>query len=135
MARIPFRPGPPTPSGRLARALILLAAAALVPISVGAQDYQVLHSFTGVDGDGAGPRGTLVQVGNNFYGTTWSGGAAGGFCANGCGTVFKLDCSGPAAGLHAPLRRRLLPVAPRRLDRAAVHRRHHRRMPLTRRST
>jgi len=31
MARIPFRPGPPTPSGRLARALILLAAAALVP--------------------------------------------------------------------------------------------------------
>ena len=29
MARIPFRPCRPSPSGRLARALILLAAAAL----------------------------------------------------------------------------------------------------------
>ena len=64
MARIPFRPGPPSPS--LARALILLSAAALTPISVRAQVYEVLHTFTGTGDDGANPRGTLVQVRKRF---------------------------------------------------------------------
>ena len=95
MARIPFRPGPPSP-GRLARALILLAAAALTPISARAQVYEVLHSFSGTNDDGAGPRGTLVQVGNDFYGTTGSGGDAGGG-----GTVFKLDSSGSVSTVHS----------------------------------
>jgi len=57
----------------------------------------VLHSFTGLDGDGAFPAGSLVVGGNgSLYGTTQYGGSAtfGSPCtsngASGCGTAFVL---------------------------------------------
>jgi uncharacterized repeat protein (TIGR03803 family) len=49
----------------------------------------VLHSFTGGTGDGAYPSGDLaIDVAGNVYGTTSSGGSAGG------GIVFELSPSG-----------------------------------------
>ena len=57
----------------------------------------VLHSFKGLDGDGAFPAGSLVVGGNgSLYGTTQYGGSAtfGSPCtsngASGCGTAFVL---------------------------------------------
>lgn len=63
----------------------------------------ILHSFTGaaVDGDGAYPRGSLVQdAAGNLYGTTFIGGDPS--CGNhfGCGTVFKIDTAGVETVLH-----------------------------------
>ena len=53
--------------------------------------FETLHSFSGLNTDGAGPKyGSLVQDNfGNFYGTTELGGTSG------YGTVFKLDMSGP----------------------------------------
>jgi uncharacterized repeat protein (TIGR03803 family) len=50
----------------------------------------VLHSFTGVPGDGELPRGALIaDEGGALYGTTVLGGSSS--CSGlGCGTVFKL---------------------------------------------
>jgi uncharacterized repeat protein (TIGR03803 family) len=53
----------------------------------------VLHSFAGGN-DGANPRGSLLNVGGMFYGTTAGGGASGN------GTVFKID---PATGAETVL--------------------------------
>ena len=59
----------------------------------------VLHSFAGGT-DGVNPYAGLVQdVKENFYGTTYSGGA--GCQGFGCGTVFKLDPKGKETVLHA----------------------------------
>jgi uncharacterized repeat protein (TIGR03803 family) len=59
----------------------------------------VLHSFAGGK-DGVNPYAGLVQdEKGNFYGTTYSGGAA---CQGfGCGTVFKLTPKGKETVLHA----------------------------------
>jgi len=51
-------------------AVVLLASRPNVP----GQTYEVLHTFTGTGGDGSGPRGTLVRVGGDLYGTTSGGG-------------------------------------------------------------
>jgi uncharacterized repeat protein (TIGR03803 family) len=63
---------------------------------------QVLHSFSGVYGDGALPYGGLIASKGVLYGTTYEGGNArtGGACDNGhfmsvgCGTVFSITTSG-----------------------------------------
>jgi uncharacterized repeat protein (TIGR03803 family) len=47
-----------------------------------------LYSFTGGK-DGANPRGTLVLVGNSFYGVTYEGGEFD------SGTIFRYDLSKP----------------------------------------
>jgi uncharacterized repeat protein (TIGR03803 family) len=62
----------------------------------------VLHSFTGIGGDGAFPYSPLVRDSSgNLYGTTEFGGLYGGSCgANGCGIVFKLDSTGKETVLY-----------------------------------
>ena len=72
------------------------AYVALVTVLVcgvaGAQQYNVLYTFQGVQaGDGSNPLGNLVfDSAGNIYGTTWSGGSSNG-CFGGCGAVFKLS--------------------------------------------
>jgi len=56
----------------------------------------VLHSFAGYPGDGADPRGVLVQANDgNFYGTTDAGGA------NNFGSVFKVTPAGQVTTLYS----------------------------------
>ena len=51
--------------------------------------YGVLHSFTGIDGDGANPHGGLIESSDGaLYGTTAAGGS------KGRGTIFKLRKDG-----------------------------------------
>jgi uncharacterized repeat protein (TIGR03803 family) len=58
--------------------------------------FTVLHNFTGISPDGAGPAGPLTQASNGLlYGTTTSGGA-GGF-----GVVFEMSLSGTYKTLHS----------------------------------
>jgi len=59
----------------------------------------VLHAFTGVDGDGGSPAGSVaIDAAGNLYGTTSLGGT--GTCqpsyssTPGCGTVFKINTAG-----------------------------------------
>lgn len=51
----------------------------------------LLHTFTGVVGDGAFPYDDLLldAKGNNLYGTTFSGGSSGGYQNLGYGVVFR----------------------------------------------
>jgi uncharacterized repeat protein (TIGR03803 family) len=86
---------------RLPVLLIGLVSAAIAASPSRAQTYQVLHTFTGTNGDGAEPRGALIQVGSDFYGTTSSGGDATALCSGGCGTVFKLDSSGSVTTVYS----------------------------------
>jgi len=56
----------------------------------------VLGTFSGVNGQGAGPLGTLVRDSSgNLYGTTFSGGYQ-----NRTGTAFKVFPSGGKIGMH-----------------------------------
>ena len=56
----------------------------------------VLHSFSGVSGDGAFPFGGVVRdEQGNLYGTTEAGGTSN------CGTVFKLDATGKETVLYS----------------------------------
>jgi uncharacterized repeat protein (TIGR03803 family) len=48
----------------------------------------VLHTFSGQNGDGYGPTGSMIFENGVLYGTTYNGGGASD-CMNGCGTVFK----------------------------------------------
>jgi len=54
-------------------------------------NYQIVHTFTGSQTDGANPVGTLVLVGSTLYGTTESGGGGPG---NGGGTIFSINTDG-----------------------------------------
>lgn len=49
---------------------------------------KVLHVFLGPDG--AAPKGTLIEVGGSFYGTTSVGGSNASCFGFGCGTVYQL---------------------------------------------
>ena len=62
----------------------------LYKLSAGKSGYteQILHTFTGANGDGEYPRGTLVLVGNTLYGTTTGGGSMA------SGTIFQVQTSG-----------------------------------------
>jgi uncharacterized repeat protein (TIGR03803 family) len=79
---------------------MLLASAGLAA-PAGAQTYEVVHEFTGTNGDGLIPRGTLLRVGDQLYGTTQAGGDTTGLCNTGCGSVFRVDASGTVTTLHA----------------------------------
>ena len=63
----------------------------------------VLYSFTGANGDGKYPYGSLIRdSAGNFYGTTYGGGTSGGGCNGyGCGTVFKLTPAGKETVLYS----------------------------------
>jgi len=72
---------------------------AFVVLAVGAaggqnSSYNVIHSFSGVDGDGSFPVSDLVSdAAHNLYGTASAGGNYNGNCTypEGCGTVFELS--------------------------------------------
>jgi uncharacterized repeat protein (TIGR03803 family) len=53
-----------------------------------AQDYRILHHFTGGTNDGAQPYGLLVQSGATLYGMTYLGGS------NNLGTIFRINSDG-----------------------------------------
>jgi uncharacterized repeat protein (TIGR03803 family) len=65
----------------------------------------VLHTFSGMGGDGSVPhRGLMRDSAGNIYGTTENGGTATKCPTNnlpGCGTVFKIDTSGKETVLHS----------------------------------
>ncbi len=59
----------------------------------------LLHSF--LVSEGRCPQGGLVRdSAGNLYGTAESGGVTNSNCANGCGTVFRLDTAGTLTVLH-----------------------------------
>jgi uncharacterized repeat protein (TIGR03803 family) len=63
-------------------------------LNIESLQYSVLHRFTGPDG--ADPLAALVSDGqDNFYGTTYTGGA------NGYGTVFQLNAAGTLTTLYS----------------------------------
>ncbi len=69
-----------------------------IGLPASAQNFTVLHSFTG-GADGAHPyAGLTMDRAGNFYGTAFSGGLMNNYCSTyydvGCGTVFKLAHSG-----------------------------------------
>src|ERR1039458_10064672 len=53
-------------------------------INTNGTGYAILHSFTGVGGDGGYPYGSLTLYGTNLYGMTTSGGS-------GYGTLFQIN--------------------------------------------
>ena len=77
------------------RRLLAFCILMTVGIPAMAQNYQVIHTFTGTGDDGSGPRGTLVQVGTDLYGTTNGGGD------HGVGTVFRIDSSGGVSTVYS----------------------------------
>jgi len=66
----------------------------LTPSTDGKWKSKILHSFTGMNGDGAGPLGSLIfdDLGN-LYGTTRYGGTNQCVDNTPCGTVFRLSRS------------------------------------------
>ena len=62
----------------------------------------VLHSFSGIGGDGQFPSGGLYRdQAGKLYGTTNGGGTYGGPCGSGgCGIVFRIDTAGRERVLH-----------------------------------
>jgi uncharacterized repeat protein (TIGR03803 family) len=67
--------------------LLMMGFAAASLVTVPAQTFEVIHSFTNSP-DGAGPWAGLVLSGGTLYGTTSRGGSSG------KGTVFKVDTNG-----------------------------------------
>jgi uncharacterized repeat protein (TIGR03803 family) len=71
----------------------ILATSTLAAPVAQAQTFQIIHTFSGPDGANPMVGLTMDRVGN-LYGTTEYGGTAEGYCAPGCGTVFKLGRKG-----------------------------------------
>jgi uncharacterized repeat protein (TIGR03803 family) len=61
---------------------------------VTAQTFSMIHTFTGVGGDGAKPYGGLILSGNRLYGTTGSGGTIFAFNTDGTGFTNLYRFSG-----------------------------------------
>jgi len=79
--------------------ITLLLASVIGSAQAQAQNFKVLHTFHGRNGNG--PAGVLTRdSAGNLYGTTEVGGT--GNCGNfGCGTAFKLNRSGKQVWLHS----------------------------------
>ena len=76
----------------------------LAPKPDGTWTESVLHSFTTLGADGAGPQGGLsFDAAGNLYGTTVQGGSAA--CADGCGVVFKLAPTADGTWMESVLHR------------------------------
>ena len=56
--------------------------------------FTSLYSFKGGSNDGAKPKAALTNVRGTLYGTTASGGSAGGGACSDCGTVFSISTAG-----------------------------------------
>ena len=79
--------------------IVLTLALTLCAVSVQAQTFTVLYSFTG-GFDGANPYATVtVDSAGNIYGTTSAGGSSL-WCALGCGTVFTINPAGEEGVLY-----------------------------------
>ena len=60
--------------------------------------YDVIHNFSGYDGDS--PEANMVfDASGNLYGTTAEGGVVNATCSGGCGVVFKLAPPATGSGL------------------------------------
>lgn len=68
-------------------------AGTVYSLSTSGQEH-VLHSF-GSHGDGSQPQAALIPMNSQFYGTTYTGGAAG------YGTIFRISQSGKERVLHS----------------------------------
>jgi uncharacterized repeat protein (TIGR03803 family) len=68
-------------------------AGTLFKIDLTGTGYMLLHSFTGIHGDGDNPEHTLTLFASTLYGVTNQGGTAG------TGTIFKIDASGTGYGV------------------------------------
>jgi uncharacterized repeat protein (TIGR03803 family) len=79
---------------------VLTVAALLIVTSAQAQTFSVIYAFKGSPNDGDDPSGVVFDDRGDMYGTTYLGGAFP-ICANGCGTVFKLDRSGTETVLQS----------------------------------
>lgn len=61
----------------------------------------VLHSFKGSPNDGSTPDGALIEdQSGDLYGTTFTGGRAGCYSDEGCGTVFRVAPDGTETLIH-----------------------------------
>ena len=67
--------------------LTLLAVATLLIPAAQAQIFSVIHTFTGIGGDGANPSAGVILRAGVLYGTTYQGGLGG---VNGRGTVYQM---------------------------------------------
>src|SRR2546426_277689 len=77
----------------LAASVVFVLSVVAMP-SARAQTFEMLHSFTGLDG--ADPRaGLILDAAGNLYGTTVSGGTYN------YGAVFKVDTSGHQTVLYS----------------------------------
>jgi uncharacterized repeat protein (TIGR03803 family) len=87
-----------------ARPFILVACALIsCTVNAGAHSYALLSSFGSSEYDGIIPYATVVLGRDgNWYGTTGNGGtvARQGYCALGCGTVFRMTPSGERETIH-----------------------------------
>jgi len=71
-----------------------LAVTLMIASTAGAQNFTVLHTFTGSPGDGAHPFDGVIVNRGNLYGVAYGGGFNGNGCYGGCGTVFRLARQG-----------------------------------------
>ncbi|MGA7380577.1 MAG: choice-of-anchor tandem repeat GloVer-containing protein, partial [Terriglobales bacterium] len=78
--------------------LALTLSALSVPL-VNAQDYTVLHTFTGSP-DGTNPSPLIRDAEGNLYGTAEAGGGGLNNCLFGCGMVYKIDAAGNQTVLY-----------------------------------
>jgi len=72
-----------------------LAVTLMIASTAGAQNFTVLHTFTGSPGDGAHPFDGVIVNRGNLYGVAESGGPSG------YGVVYKLSKGGMLAVLHS----------------------------------
>jgi uncharacterized repeat protein (TIGR03803 family) len=80
---------------------VALVAVVLATGAAQAQNYRVLHAFSGGADGGQPMAGLMRDSTGNLYGTTEVGGTMSGPCATaGCGVVFKLDSTGSETVLH-----------------------------------
>jgi len=68
-------------------------AGTIFKIDLTGTGYMLLHSFTGIHGDGYNPEHTLTLFGSTLYGVTNQGGTAG------TGTIFKINTNGTGYGV------------------------------------
>jgi uncharacterized repeat protein (TIGR03803 family) len=80
-------------------ATILAAALALFTPLANAQDFTVLHTFSGSP-DGTNPNPLIRDAEGNMYGSTLAGGNQTDNCFGGCGMVYKIDPAGNMTTLY-----------------------------------
>jgi uncharacterized repeat protein (TIGR03803 family) len=87
--------------GSVALTLMLLPIVVIGGMGrAGAQSYQVIYNFTGVEDGTETDSALTIDQNGNLYGASPQGGNIGGACTDlGCGTIFKLSNNGSAWNL------------------------------------